>query len=98
MEVTSGFELLNLTFLCTTKIHHVEEGLKGSQVSRIGVNKVKKNKLFLAVMDTSLATRIENLNISFLFSTFFLILYRNQGPLEGESHKGKEKMWRDQKR
>jgi hypothetical protein len=72
MQVTSLFELLNLTFLCTTKIHHVEERLKGSRVSPIGVNKVKKDKLFSAVLDTSLATSIENFNIIFLSSIFFL--------------------------
>jgi hypothetical protein len=36
MQVTSGLEPLNLTFLYTRKIHQVEEGVKGSQVGSAG--------------------------------------------------------------
>jgi hypothetical protein len=63
MQVTSGLELLNLTFLCTKKIHHVEELVKSSQVCRVGAMKGKKEKKFFSfVLGTDLATRIENVN------------------------------------
>jgi len=48
MQVTSGLVLLNLTFLCTKKIHHVEELVKSSQVRRVGANKEKAEKKFFS--------------------------------------------------
>jgi hypothetical protein len=70
MQVTSGLVLLNLTFLCTKKIHRVEELVKSSQVRRVGVKKgeKEKKKFFSSVLGTYLAIRIENLNFTSLSS------------------------------
>jgi hypothetical protein len=79
MQVTSGLVLLNLTFLCTKKIHHVEELVKSLQVRRVGANKDKKEKKFFSsVLGTYLASRIENLNFTFLSSIFYHFLYTNK--------------------
>lgn len=86
MQVTSGLVLLNLTFLCTKKIHHVEALVKSSQVRRVGANKRKKEKKFFSsVLGTYLVSRIENLNFSFLHLYHFL--YKNKKTLEHKQDK-----------
>jgi hypothetical protein len=80
MQVTSGLEPPDRMFLYTTKIHHVLEGVKSSQVGRLGAKNDKKEKLFSAASNTPLASTIENLNLIFLSSILFL-LYGNLGKL-----------------